>query len=59
MDWYKSYQRQGIECRKTGNQFNVKYPWHDQDIIICVPFKTYCHSKACFEKRAKIIKLED
>ena len=56
MKWYNSYQKQGAECKKTGNRFTIKYPWTDaigcdQNVIVCVPFKTYCHSAACKEVR--------
>lgn len=55
MEWVKSYQKQVVECRNTGNQFMVNYPnpfsGKAVDIIVCVPFKTYCHSRACVEKR--------
>ena len=51
MKWHKSYREQGQECKKTGNRFIISWPWYDQDIVVCVPFKTYCHSKACVEKR--------
>jgi len=56
MKWFKSYRRQGMECRETGNQFLVVQPGiftkdPKKDVIVCVPFKTYCHSKACFEIR--------
>ena len=55
MKWFKSYRRQGMECRRAGDRFEVKHPMlfgsYPYSIIVCVPFKTYCHSKACFEIR--------
>ena len=54
MQWYKSFQKQGIECRKTGNKFNIRHPCLSQEITVCVPFKTFCHSFACLGKRQEI-----
>ena len=54
MNWFKSFQKQGIECRKTGNQFEISSgyaPDNRFNVIVCVPFKTYCHSKACGDIR--------
>lgn len=61
MKWHKSYQKQGVECRKSGNSFVVEVP--DARgfyvfvpacaVIVCIPFKTYCHSKACREMRLR------
>ena len=52
MKWYRSFQKQGVECRKAGNQFKISFPHYSNDLIICVPFKTYCHSAACREVEA-------
>jgi hypothetical protein len=60
MKWYKSFQKQSQECHKTGNRFTMKLPQYipdkintGYDIIVCIPFQTFCHSKACFEMRKK------
>lgn len=53
MKWHKSFQAQGVECRKAGNQFVIRFPGYTRVGIVCVPFKTYCHSKACFDMRFK------
>ena len=56
MKWFKSFQRQGTECRETENRFMILVPpMFSEDkpigVNVCVLFKTYCHSGACFEMR--------
>jgi len=51
MKWIKGFQNQVQECNKTGNRFIVEHPFEFVGTIVCVPFKTYCHSNACMEKR--------
>ena len=60
MEWKKSFRAQVQECKKSGNRFVLKTPqwipdkiWTGYDIIVCVPFCTFCHNKACFEMRKK------
>ena len=45
MKWHKKYRDQFRECFKTGNRFRL------QDILVCIPYKTFCDSKVCHEKR--------
>jgi len=51
--WHKSYYDQIQECKKTDNRFIInRAPFiTNNDIIVCIPFKTFCNSAACFEKR--------
>ena len=56
MKWFRSYQKQGAECARVGNRFTIKSTWHPRGIVVCVPFKTECHSKACVERRKKVTK---
>ncbi len=49
MEWFTSFRDQMIECTNTGNSF-ILY-WYDDEIIVCVPFKTWCQSKACRRRR--------
>jgi len=59
MKWHESFRDQSMECKKTGNRFLIEVP--DARgfyvsvpacaVIVCVQFKTYCHSKACREMR--------
>ena len=57
MKWHKSYQKQGQECKKTGNRFPIpeKASFHPTQRLVgknvCVPFKTYCYSEVCSGKR--------
>jgi len=52
MKWHESFRDQMIECRDSGNSFIIKNPAKPKDsIIVCAYFKTYCHSKACLDKR--------
>jgi len=52
MKWYKSFSEQMRYCIKSGNSFVIeKNPCSSNSVIVCVPFKTYCHSKACLDKR--------
>lgn len=51
MKWKKSFIKQGVECRKTGNRFIVNAPYAKSEVVVCLPFKTYCHSRACYKKR--------
>lgn len=60
MIWHKSFHAQVQECHKTGNRFVLKTSqwvpdkiWTGYDIIVCVPYKSYCCSKNCFERRKK------
>lgn len=59
MKWYKSYQKQGQECKRTGNRFTVQLPLvlsgtnQMFEVICCVPFKTFCNSIACLERRKR------
>jgi len=52
MKWVKSFEAQGQLCAKSGNRFIIKAPYLSGKCIVCVPFKTFCHSKACRNKRA-------
>ena len=55
MKWHKSFYQQVKECKKTGNRFRVKDPFFsDIEVIVCVEFKTHCHSKACLAKRKEV-----
>jgi len=69
MKWRKSFREQGVECRQAGNQFLVEVPAARGffkpkpgfaavipacSVIVCVPFKTYCHSAACREMRKEL-----
>jgi len=59
MKWHKTYFDQIQECRKTDNRFIIETinfdailnPW----VVVCVPFKSFCSSKNCFEKRKKVL----
>jgi len=54
MKWYKSFRSQVLECKKTGNRFLVKNLFVDgeiSEVIACVPYKSFCDSCNCFEKR--------
>jgi len=52
MKWHKSFIEQMRECRNEGNQFVIDNPTHEkEEVIVCAYFKTYCHSKACIDKR--------
>ena len=51
MKWYKSFRDQMIECNDNGNSFVIDSPYNTRKIIVCAYFKTYCHSKACLDKR--------
>ena len=52
MIWKLSFREQYKLCQETGNQFIVRNPMRMLDsILVCVPFKTYCNSGACREKR--------
>lgn len=58
MKWVESFREQGLICNETGNRFIVTSPYAGP-VIICVPFKTYCHSKSCFEKRYSKEEIEE
>lgn len=48
---YKSYREQGLECDKNGNRILISAPYSQQSILVCVKYKTYCHSGACAKER--------
>jgi len=62
MIWHRSFRGQCWECKEAVNRFIVKTPefhaYHiiipAQEIIVCVPFQTHCHSAACRHKRENI-----
>lgn len=50
----KSFRDQYIECKASGNCFVITemHPFYGLiNMVVCVKYKTYCHSKACFEER--------
>ena len=51
MKWVKSFREQGQICEAADNRFLVRAPSYKGEIVVCVPFKTFCHSEACREKR--------
>ena len=56
--WFKSFYAQVQECKKTGNRFTIKLPEFIINGIplscsICIYFKDFCHSKACYAIRKK------
>jgi hypothetical protein len=52
MQWHISFGAQMKECRDSGNSFVIDSPYRQKEkIIVCAFFKTYCHSKACLDKR--------
>lgn len=51
MKWHKSFEEQGKECESAGNRFIIEAPYLPLSVIACVPFKTYCHSRACRDIR--------
>lgn len=53
MEWFKDYSKQVKECIERGNRFIIEYLFYTDGREVCVPFKTYCHSLACLEKREK------
>jgi len=52
--WHRSFRDQMIECKKTGDQFLVQDSFSDHQTIVCVRFKTSCHSGVCRHKRINI-----
>ncbi len=48
---YRGYRQQVLECDKTGNRFRVIVPYLGREILVCLKYKTYCHSKACIKER--------
>lgn len=48
---YKSYRQQGIECSENGNRIEIPCVKCNQINLICIKYKTYCHSKACLKER--------
>lgn len=61
IEWHRSFFDQVKECLKTGNRFAIDYPngiynKTPMGLIACVPFKSYCHSKGCFEMRKNLPK---
>ena len=54
MKWHRVFRDQGRECEKTGNRFAIACPvpyFPGHNVIVCIPYKTYCHSKACLKRR--------
>jgi len=52
MKWHKSFYEQIQECKKTDNRFIVDAgEFNQHPIVVCVPFRGFCSSKNCFEKR--------
>ena len=69
MKWHKSFREQSVECENAGNRFLVEVPEARGffkpkpgfaaiipacSIIVCVQFKTYCHSAVCRDVREKL-----
>jgi len=50
---FKQYNQKVQECRQDGILFKIKCNWCDQEVLVCKKYKTYCHSKACFDERMK------
>lgn len=48
---YKSYREQGIECSQNGNRIEIPCYWCNHSILVCIKYKTYCHSKVCLKDR--------
>ena len=46
LKWHRSFSEQERECESDGNRFTVPLR-----VIVCVPFKTYCHPEACRDMR--------
>lgn len=53
---FKSFREQGLYCDKIGNRFIIHPPYVSLGVIVCIKYKTYCHSGACFEDRKKLEK---
>jgi len=51
----KSFREQYKECKESGNTFIIDYPSLSDSkmssVVVCVKYKTHCHSNACFEER--------
>jgi hypothetical protein len=49
--WHKSFFDQVQECQKTNNRFTV-HCWNcNLGIVVCMHFRTRCHSKVCLKIR--------
>ena len=62
MKWYKSFREQCKECDNTANRFIIEDYFHSIyrngkyypiEVIACVPFRSYCNSGNCRNKREK------
>ena len=58
MKKYIGYRKQGIECDKKGNRIEVPCIRCSQINLICIKYKTYCHSKVCLSERTGLTKKE-
>lgn len=45
------YREQCLKCDSNGNRIEVPCIKCNQINLICIKYKTYCNSKACFEER--------
>lgn len=50
---YKSFREQFKECEKNGNLIEIPCIHCEGINLICIKYKTYCHSKACLKERTK------
>ena len=48
---YKSFRDYSLECAHKGNRFCVPCVRCEQINLICVKYKTYCHSRVCLQER--------
>jgi hypothetical protein len=48
---YIGYREQEIQCDKNGNRIEVSCVRCSQTNLICIKYKTYCHSGACLKER--------
>ena len=53
---YKSFREHFIECKRTGNLIEVdvsKYSTFPKIALVCLKYKTICHSGICRDERIK------
>jgi len=47
----KSYRKQALECDKNGNRIEISCIMCGQINLVCIKYKTYCHSRVCMAER--------